>query len=159
MFLDFPVIPCCRAPTQGMHQQLLAVLGAPDRQASSLVRAAVSARKTGAWRWVQQTPRHIAFCTCWRACRPLAAATCSPLRPSCSLPADHYAQATTSLYKLRGLLQQAAGGAGEAAPAWAQAMSAADAGWRVEEAKLLWAQGQQDTAVQLARSLLGARCA
>lgn len=32
-----------------------------------------------------------------------------------------------------------------------------DASWRVEEAKLLWAQGQRDTAVALARSLLGAR--
>lgn len=85
--------------------------------------------------------------------------------PSAWLPvrtADHYAQATTSLYKLRGLLQQAAaGGAGSgdaAAPAWALAMSVPDASWRVEEAKLLWEQGQQDTAVQLARNLLGARC-
>lgn len=34
-------------------------------------------------------------------------------------------------------------------------MSAPDASWRVEEAKLLWAQGQQDTAVAVARSLLG----
>lgn len=33
-------------------------------------------------------------------------------------------------------------------------MAAPDASWRLEEAKLLWAQGQQDTAVQLARSLL-----
>lgn len=75
---------------------------------------------------------------------------CQPLY--CSVTADHFAQATTSLYKLRGLLQQ------QAPPsAWAQAMSAPDASWRVEEAKLLWAQGQQDTAVQLARTLLGAR--
>lgn len=71
---------------------------------------------------------------------------------------DNFAQATTSLYKLRGLLQQAGGPAEVGSPAWARAMSAPDASWRVEEAKLLWAQGQQDTAVQLARSLLGARC-
>lgn len=76
-------------------------------------------------------------------------------------PADHYAQATTSLYKLRGLLQQQQQqpGSGGSAPAWAAAMSAPDASWRVEEAKLLWTQGQQDTAVQLARSLLGVHAA
>lgn len=89
------------------------------------------------------------LCVCWR-------------RP----PADRFSQATTSLYKLRGLLltaqQQQAGAAAAAAdtasapPPWVAAMAAPDASWRVEEAKLLWAQGQQDTAVQLARSLLGA---
>lgn len=83
-----------------------------------------------------------------------------PHQQLCLAPCDtdHYAHATTSLYKLRGLLQAAAGGVDAAAPAWALAMSAQDASWRVEEAKLLWAQGQQDTAVQLARSLLAARC-
>ncbi|KAL4452130.1 hypothetical protein ABPG75_007792 [Micractinium tetrahymenae] len=73
---------------------------------------------------------------------------------------DHFAQATTSLYKLRSLLlaqQAAAADGGSEAPAWVQRMAGGDASWRVEEAKLLWAQGQQDTAVALARSLLGAR--
>ena len=107
---------------------------------------------------------------CWlRCCDVLQPQACNAhlgwlltlrhLQP-CLAPcdSDHYAHATTGLYKLRGLLQAAAGGVDAAAPAWALAMSAQDASWRVEEAKLLWAQGQQDTAVQLARSLLGARC-
>ncbi|PSC71129.1 serine threonine-kinase ATM isoform X1 [Micractinium conductrix] len=105
-----------QAPLQGMHQQLLRCMGAPDKQADSLVSGAVAARKS-----------------------------------------DHFAQATTSLYQLRALLQaQAAAGDG-GLPDWAAAMSAPDASWRVEEAKQLWAQGQHDTAVQLARSLLAAR--
>lgn len=74
--------------------------------------------------------------------------------------ADHFAQATTSLHRLRRLLlaqQAAASNGGRTAPGWVLAMAGPDASWRTEEAKLLWAQGQQDTAVALARSLLGAR--
>ena len=114
-------------PPQSLHQELLHTLGALDRQADSLVRGVVSARK-----------------------------------------ADHCAQAATSMYRLRGLLlqqQQRAqqdearrgGGGGRGRPGWVGAMLAPGASWQVEEAKLLWAQGQWSTAVQLARGLLAAR--
>ena len=127
------------APLQGLRQQLMQLLGAPQQQAAALVEAAEAARKTG-----------------------------------------HYAQATSSLYKLRCLLQQqqqqqqanlvvaeaggaaaqGAGGGGSTGlpglPAWLRGMLGPDAGWRAEEAKLLWAQGQQDSAVHLVRELLHA---
>jgi hypothetical protein len=45
-----------QSPLQSMHQQLLHSLGAPDKQAGSLVQAAVSARKTGGWAgWLDES--------------------------------------------------------------------------------------------------------
>ena len=67
-----------------------------------------------------------------------------------------HAQATASLFKLRGLLRGACAGGEEAAPEWARRLAAPSASWRVEDAKLLWAQGQRDTAVHVARGLLQA---
>ena len=149
-----------------MHEQLLARLGAPARQADLLVSAAVSARKTGARRaghggwlallgWGSQGRSACAPCDLEGNKKKKNESTTQVLATP-PRTTDHYAQATTSLYRLRALLQRQAGGAGAG---WAQALAAPDACWRVEEAKLLWAQGQRDTAVQLARSLLGAGAA
>jgi hypothetical protein len=45
-----------QSPLQSMHQQLLHSLGAPNKQAGSLVQAAVSARTTGGWAgWVSES--------------------------------------------------------------------------------------------------------
>ena len=56
--------------------------------------------------------------------------------------AGHFAQATASLYRLRGLLaqQRGVGGSGGAAEGWVEAMQGPEAPWKAEEAKLLWAQ-------------------
>jgi ataxia telangiectasia mutated family protein len=62
----------------------------------------------------------------------------------------HFGHAAASLCRLRALLDRGAGAA------WAAALAAPGAGWRVEEAKLLWAQGQHDSALALARRLLRA---
>ncbi len=68
--------------------------------------------------------------SCQRLCTPDAA--------------GHFAQATASLYKLRGLLakqqQPQGGGGGAGMPSWVSAMLGLDATWKAEEAKLLWAQ-------------------
>lgn len=58
-----------------------------------------------------------------------------PRRPA----AGHFAQATASLYRLRGLLAAQRAG-GEAPPEWAAAMLGPEAPWKAEEGKLLWAQ-------------------
>ena len=141
-----------------MHQQLLRCMGAPDKQADSLVSGAVAARKSGGCGWARCARQLPLAASCYPApCRCPAPYVHGPPLKLLPPSADHFAQATTSLYQLRALLQaQAAAGDG-GLPDWAAAMSAPDASWRVEEAKQLWAQGQHDTAVQLARSLLAAR--
>lgn len=62
--------------------------------------------------------------------------------------AARFAQAATALHALRALLDGASG-----AP-WTARVTGPGGDWRVEEAKLLWAQGQESAAVQLVNGLL-----
>ena len=62
--------------------------------------------------------------------------------------AGRYAQAVSTLYQLETLLHK------EKHTRWAQHMLTASSGWRVEQAKLLWAQSHKDTALSLVRNLL-----
>ncbi len=67
--------------------------------------------------------------------------------------AGHHGQAAAALWRLRALATR---GAAAGAP-WALPLAAPRAGWRVEEAKLLWARGQQRTALAVALRLLADR--